>query len=96
MQAGKVEAERQAQQAEEVHSPKVESVRAKESQPAVKKPDMLLVEMDGGWIPSRDQPKGMEGKVRVLATQTESVGRLGRKKPAVRRLAATFGTLGMR
>jgi hypothetical protein len=53
------------------------------AQPQAAAPEHLLVGMDGGWIPSREQAGGMEGKVGVVATETEAVGR--------RRYVATFG-----
>jgi hypothetical protein len=37
--------------------------------------DEALVALDGGWLASRDQPGGMEGKVAVLATGREQIGR---------------------
>lgn len=51
----------------------------------------LLVGLDGGWVPSRDQAGGMEGKVGVVATETAPVGRRGRQRLTRRRYVATFG-----
>lgn len=58
-------------------------------QPAA--PEQLLVGLDGGWIPSREQAGGMEGKVGVVATEMEAVGRHGRHRLSRRRYVATFG-----
>lgn len=90
--AGAHEAERQTQEATRVHSATPRSVRGKESQPVPRVPEILIVGLDGGWVPSCDQPGGMEGKVAVVATQTTPVGLLGRRRLSVRRLAATFGS----
>ena len=38
-------------------------------------PDWLQVGLDGGWLPSREQKGGMEGKIGVLASQVDSVGK---------------------
>jgi hypothetical protein len=54
-------------------------------------PAQLLVELDGGWVPSRDQVGGMEGKVSVVATGFE-VLRKERQQLSPRRYAATFGS----
>lgn len=52
-------------------------------------PARLLVGLDGGWIPSRDQPGGMEGKVGVVATGTVAIGP-DRQALSPRRYVATF------
>ena len=59
--------------------------------PPAAAPTRLLVGLDGGWVPSRDQPGGMEGKVGVVATEVEAVGRRGRHRLVRRRYVATFG-----
>jgi hypothetical protein len=51
---------------------------------------MLLVGLDGGWVPSREGKGGMEGKVGVVATEVEDIGH-GRKRLSRRRYVATFG-----
>ncbi len=38
-------------------------------------PEELLVALDGGWVRSRDNPGGMEGKVAVIATGRTRCGR---------------------
>lgn len=48
-------------------------------------PAHLLVGLDGGGVPSRDQPGGMEGKVGVGATEVTPVGRQGRRRRGRRR-----------
>jgi hypothetical protein len=53
-------------------------------------PDQLLIGLDGGWVASRDQAGGMEGKVGVLATEVEALGN-GRGRLRRRRYVATFG-----
>jgi hypothetical protein len=58
--------------------------------PQTAAPEQLLVGLDGGWIASREQPGGMEGKVGVVATETEAVGRRGRHRLSRRRYVATF------
>lgn len=55
-------------------------------------PQRLTVGLDGGWLPSHDQPGGMEGKVGVVATGVEAVGAHGRQRLSPRRYVATFGT----
>jgi hypothetical protein len=54
-------------------------------------PARLLVELDGGWVPSREQAGGMEGKVAVLATGTRALGP-GRERLWPRRYVASFGS----
>jgi hypothetical protein len=53
-------------------------------------PDLLLVGLDGGWVPSREGKGGMEGKVGVVASEVEDIGR-GRHRLSRRRYVATFG-----
>jgi hypothetical protein len=89
--AGQKAAQQQAEAAQKVHNPTVESVRARRRLPVVKPPEMLLVGLDGGWVASRDNPGGMEGKVGVVATELEPVGIKGRRKLSVRKVVATFG-----
>lgn len=52
-------------------------------------PQRLLVELDGGWVPSREQPGGMEGKVGVVATGQVACGR-DRLRLWPRRYVGTF------
>jgi hypothetical protein len=59
--------------------------------PPASPPTQLLVGWDGGWVPSREQPGGMEGKVGVVATEVAPVGRHGRQRLVQRRSVATFG-----
>jgi hypothetical protein len=54
-------------------------------------PARLLVELDGGWVPSREQAGGMEGKVAVLASGTRALGP-GRASLWPRRYVASFGS----
>ncbi len=51
----------------------------------------LVVGFDGGWLPSREQRGGMEGKVGVVATGVAPVGKRGRHRLTPRRYVATFG-----
>jgi hypothetical protein len=55
-------------------------------------PEWLQVGLDGGWIPSREQPGGMEGKIGVVASSVEPVGKHGRHRLSHRRYVATFGS----
>jgi hypothetical protein len=59
-------------------------------QPASRCPERLTVGLDGGWLPSREQVGGMEGKVGVVATGMETVGKHGRHRLTPRRYVATF------
>jgi len=54
-------------------------------------PTLLVVKLDGGWIGSREQRGGMEGKLAVLSTGALRQGQ-ARRRLAPRRYAATFGT----
>src|SRR5579859_1929593 len=54
-------------------------------------PEGLQVGLDGGWLSSREQKGGMEGKIGVIATQIDSVGKHGRHRLTKRRYVATFG-----
>jgi hypothetical protein len=55
-------------------------------------PQWLQVGLDGGWVPSREQQGGMEGKIGVVASQVEPVGKHGRHRLRRRRYVATFGS----
>jgi hypothetical protein len=93
-------AERRAQDAaaEAVVAPTADQVRAQDAAERGRRPPAaapapparLLVGLDGGWVPSREQPGGMEGKVGVLATGAARAG-AGRRRLAPRRCVATFG-----
>jgi hypothetical protein len=98
VQAGAREAKAELELARGAVSPTAERVRKerdrslwrrgeKEEQGA----ELLLVGLDGGWVPSRDQRGGMEGKVGVLATEIEDVGK-GRHRLTKRKYVATFGS----
>lgn len=54
-------------------------------------PQMVNVAVDGGWVRSRDNAKGMEGKVGVVYQGSEKVGK-HRKVLRGRRYVATFGS----
>lgn len=54
--------------------------------------EWLQVGLDGGWLPSREQPGGMEGKMGVVAGQIERVGKQGHHRLTKRRSVATFGS----
>jgi hypothetical protein len=54
-------------------------------------PEWLQVGLDGGWVPSREQKGGMEGKIGVVASHIEPVGKHGRHRLSRRRYVATFG-----
>lgn len=101
--AGQQEVARQTAQAHDQVTPTAAQVRAErgERRPAAGMPAAsesdgppaaeLLVGLDGGWIPSRDQSGGMEGKVGVVAGGREAVGQHGRHRLRPRRYVATFG-----
>lgn len=101
---GDAEAHAQQAEAQRQLTPTAEQVRAERdaaarqqrlrlpSSPAAALPERLLVRLDGGWLPSREQPGGMEGKVGVVATGTEAVGQHGRQRLIPRCYVATFGT----
>jgi hypothetical protein len=55
-------------------------------------PAWLQVGLDGGWVPSREQKGGMEGKIGVVASHVEPVGKHGRHRLSRRRYVATFGS----
>ena len=54
-------------------------------------PRMVNVALDGGWVRSRDNAKGMEGKVGVVHLGSEKVGK-HRNALSGRRYVATFGS----
>ncbi len=54
-------------------------------------PSWLQVGLDGGWVPSREQQGGMEGKIGVVAAQVEPIGKHGRHRLSRRRYVATCG-----
>jgi len=94
--AGTVEAAQQMRAAEQVVAPTADRVRREREYPAgaalVAPVERVVVGLDGGWIPSRDQVGGMEGKVGVVATGSEAVGKHGRHRLRPRRYVATFGS----
>ena len=59
--------------------------------PQPEQPELLQIGLDGGWLPSREQKGGMEGKIGVVASQVEAVGKHGRHRLTKRRYVATFG-----
>ena len=101
VQAGQQEAHAQATAAGEQVTPTAAQVRAERAgvRPTVPvagspetPPARLLLGLDGGWVPSREQRGGMEGKVGVVASGWEAVGQQGRHRLRPRRYVATFGT----
>ena len=94
--AGKREAAQQAQEAQRLVTPTADDVRAEREQelryPTTPSVERLVVGLDGGWIPSRDQDGEMEGKVGVVATGSEAVGTHGRQRLSPRCYVATFGS----
>ena len=55
-------------------------------------PEQLPIGLDGGWLPSREQNGGMEGKIGVVACQCDPVGKRGRHRLTKRRSVATFAS----
>jgi hypothetical protein len=90
--AGTQEAAAQRQEAERLVAPTADDVRAeRERAPSPPEPaQRLVVGLDGGWVPSREQAGGMEGKVGVVASGAEPVGKQGRHRLTPRRYIATF------
>jgi hypothetical protein len=84
----------QAQQAlkETVSMAQIRAQRA-QSTAAVKQgpAEWMQVGLDGGWLPSREQKGGMEGKIGVVASPLDPVGKGGRQRLTKRRDVATFG-----
>lgn len=99
MAAGSQEAHRQGDAARGLLTPSMAAIRAERGARLGQRapgagdagPDRLLAGLDGGWVPSCDQPGGMEGKVGVVATDVEAVGRRGRQRLVRRQYVATFG-----
>lgn len=75
---------------QQIRSERDEEARRKQHRERPKQPEWLQVGLDGGWIPSRDQAGGMEGKIAVLACAGEPVGKRGRHRLTERRYVATF------
>ena len=77
---------------EAVSMPQIRAQR-EQSQPQGKQdhPQWLQVGLDGGWLLSHEQKGGMEGKIGVVASHVEPVGKHGRHRLAKRRYVATFG-----
>jgi hypothetical protein len=92
--AGTREAEQQARDAARLVRPTMVDVRAQRDAPGRDGPvvERLVVGLDGGWTPSRDQAGGMEGKVGVVSTGSEAVGKHGRHRLSPRRYVVTFGS----
>ena len=91
-------AQQHAQAAARLLTPTAADVRAEREAalatpctPPAAPPPRVLVELDGGWIASRDQAGGMEGKVAVVATGVEPISPT-RQRLAPRRYVATFGS----
>jgi hypothetical protein len=104
MQAGQHEGQAQRDEAERLLQPTAEQVRAERDaqdgaprgsrsgqQRHAPAPARLVVGLDGGWVPSREQAGGMEGKVAVVAPGVVPVGKQGRHRLSPRRYVATFG-----
>jgi hypothetical protein len=100
---GHARAAQQQQAAEEVVTPTAKRVRQERARQtrrtrhgsraicAAPPPERLLVELDGGWVPSRAQSGGMEGKVGVVATGQVACGR-DRQRLWPRRYVGTFAS----
>lgn len=78
--------------------PRIQQIRAERDEEARRKTrcqsdkasDELQIGLDGGWIACRDQAGGMEGKIGVIASETEPVGKRGRHRLSQRLYVATF------
>jgi len=95
---GRAVAKAQREQAEQVlkEAVNMEQIRAQREQSSHMykqvPPHWLQVGLDGGWLPSREQKGGMEGKIGVVASHVELVGKHGRHRLSRRRYVATFGS----
>lgn len=97
-QAGGMEVAEQLETVEKILNPTAKEVRAQReselSQETVSEggpPELLMVGLDGGWVPSREQVGGMEGKVGVIASEVQNISK-GRRRLSQRRYVATFGS----
>lgn len=94
---GSTLAKQQQAQAQQILSdaislPQIRAQRAQQAPKArLEPPQWLQVGLDGGWLPSREQKGGMEGKMGGVASQVEPVGKHGRHRLSRRRYVATFG-----
>lgn len=76
---------------EAVNMQQIREQREHPSSGNLQPPEWLQIGLDGGWIPSREQKGGMEGKIGVVASQLDPVGKQGRHRLTKRRYVATFG-----
>lgn len=94
---GSVLAKQQHEQAQQVlqeasSMPQIRAQRAQRSQGVKQEQaEWLQVGLDGGWLPSREQKGGLEGKMGVIASQLDPVGKRGRQRLTRRRYVATLG-----
>ncbi len=77
---------------QQIRAERDEEARCKERRTVLKEPHWLQVGLDGGWIPSREQKGGMEGKIAVVASEVETVGKRGRHRLRRREYMATFAS----
>lgn len=95
---GSMVAKQQKDKAEEVvteavNMTQIRAQRARQGSGNQEEPaEWLQVGLDGGWIPSREQTGGMEGKIGVVASQLDPVGKHGRHRLSTRRYVATFAS----
>ena len=89
----KQQQERAQQVLADAISPQLIRQERAQAEPAAQpdQPPWLQVGLDGGWVPSREQAGGMEGKIGMVASQIEPVGKHGRHRLSRRRYVATFG-----
>lgn len=88
--AARTARERVARQVRRVRAGQLPDPAAPPVSALVAPPEQLTAGMDGGWVASREQAGGMEGKVAVVATGTAPVGKHGRHRLTPRRYVATF------
>lgn len=95
---GRVAAKEQKAKAEEVVAEAVNMTQLREQRAQQRMgnqqepTEWLQVGLDGGWLPSREQTGGMEGKIGVVASQLDPVGKHGRHRLSTRRYVATFAS----
>lgn len=95
-QAGTEEARQQMQAAAALVEPTAAKIRAERDHESLcpthaMPPALLVVGLDGGWVKSREQQGGMEGKVGVVVSGVEPISQQ-RQRMTQRRYVATFAS----
>lgn len=90
-QAGRALVAQEEAAAAAVVAPSRQQVRDQQRPRPAAAPAVLVVEFDGGWLASRDQPGGMEGKLGLVYAGSQPVGS-GRRALTPRRYVSTLGS----